>query len=101
MKLEEIKNLRNYNTKFFDNPDTDSNDVIITNWKGKTNLAPSQSTVYLQIYNRNSDSWETLDSDDTTGSDTEFSLSGTQSSNLSDYYDASNWVACRVYQEAK
>jgi len=79
---------------------TNSTDKIEPSWNGQTDRAPSVSTVYLQIYNRNSTTWETLDSDNTTGINTDFDLTGTQSINLSDYYDGSNWVSCRVYQEA-
>lgn len=76
-------------------------DVIVVQCVAKASIAPSVSAVFLQIYNRNSGLWETLDSDNATAADTEFTLSGTQSINLGDYYDAEFWVACRVYQEAK
>ena len=80
---------------------SNNKDVIIGQCKAKASIAPSSSTVYLQIYNRNSGSWETIDSDSTTGANTKFELLGTQSTNLSYYYDAENWVAFRVFQEAK
>jgi len=67
----------------------------------QSSVAPSQSTVYLQIYNRNSGEWETLDSDNTADADTDFVLSGSQVDNLSDYYDENFWVSCRVYQLAQ
>jgi len=78
----------------------DSSGVIIVNWKGKSSKDTSDSTVFLQIYNRDTTAWETLDSDNATAINTEFTLSGTQSINLVDYYDVGNWVACRIYQEA-
>ena len=74
--------------------------VIIVNWKGKSSKDTSDSTVFLQIYNRDTTAWETLASDNATAINTEFTLSGTQSINLADYYDVSNWVACRICQEA-
>jgi len=92
-----------------------SNEYVIFLWKGKndnntdnisitciskTSLAPSSSTVYLQIYNQNGSVWETKDSDNTTAADTEFPLTSTISVDVSDYYDGSNWVTWRVYQEA-
>ncbi len=43
--------------------------------------------------------WETLDSDSTTAIDTEFTLTGEQATDLSNYYDTGNKVALRVYQE--
>lgn len=75
-------------------------DNIALNTKIKVSLAPSQSTVYLQIYNQNSSEWETIDSDDATGTDTEFVLTGSITANQSDYYDVSNWVASRIYQQS-
>ena len=68
-------------------------------WEGQTNLAPSSSTVYLQIYNRNTTTWEAIDSDNTTGASTDFSLTGFVA-NLTNYKDASNVISCRVYQDA-
>lgn len=66
----------------------------------KSDLAASTSTIYLQVFNRDTSSWETLDSDNSTGADTEFVLTGGKSSDLSDYFDANYVVAFRVYQEA-
>ena len=74
--------------------------AIVVEWKGKMGLTTSGSTAYLQIYNYDSPGWETLDTDTTTVSGTEFILSGTQSEDVTNYYDGSNWVTCRVYQEA-
>ena len=68
-------------------------------WKGKSSLAPSSATVYLQIYNRTDEIWETLDSDNSSSADTKFTLSGTQSTDLSDYYDENYIISARVYQE--
>jgi hypothetical protein len=68
-------------------------------WKGKSSLAPSSATVYLQVYNRTDEVWENLDSDNSSSSDTKFTLSGTQSTDLSDYYDENYLISCRVYQQ--
>jgi hypothetical protein len=75
-------------------------DTINVSWIGKSTLAPSTSIVKLQIYNRNSTTWEDLDSDNATAADTEFTLTGTKSASLGDYFDASFWIACRIWQEA-
>jgi len=75
-----------------------STDVITGTWKGKSDYATSTYTAYLQIYNQNSGTWETLDSDNETGADTEFTLTGAQTTDVSNYYAASNWVSFRVYQ---
>jgi hypothetical protein len=67
-------------------------------WEGQTNYAPTESTVFLQIYNRDTTTWETIDSDNTSAADTDFSLTAHMSS-LTDYKDASNTISCRVYQQ--
>jgi hypothetical protein len=74
--------------------------TIEPTWTGQSDYAPTTSTVYLQIYNRNSTTWETVDSNNTSGADANFTLTGTITTNLSDYFDANWWVSCRVYQEA-
>lgn len=65
----------------------------------QTNCPPSLSTVYLQIYNRVLEEWETIDSDNSSNEDTDFTLSGNVA-DLSDYKDGNTVVSCRVYQEA-
>jgi len=75
---------------------TDQIDIL---WEGQTDIAPSLSAVYLQIYNRTLTEWETIDSDNISNADTDFELTGSITASLSDYYDESNWVAVRVYQE--
>ena len=78
-----------------------SKGIIILEWKGKTSRACSSSPVYLQIYNRTSKNWETLDSNNTAAANTEFTLSGKRTTNLEEYYDENNWIAYRVYQKAQ
>lgn len=80
------------------NPSGNSTDGFTISWNGQASTAPSTNTVYLQVYNQNTASWETLDSDSATAADTDFDLSGTVSTSASDYYDGSGYVACRVYQ---
>jgi len=85
-------------------------------WIGQTTVRPSNSTVYLQVYNHNSSEWETIaqmpglfgDSQIPYGGDdyyfstevenTNFTLTGTIDSNVANYYDVNNYVSCRVYQ---
>jgi hypothetical protein len=79
-------------------------DYIATNacsvqWEGQTDLAPSVSAVYLQIFNRDTPLWETIDSDNTSGADTDFILTANVA-DLTDYKDASDTISCRVYQLA-
>jgi len=80
---------------------TDNQSIITSTCILKASIAPSVSTVYLQIYNRNSSSWETLDSDNTTAADTELTLNGVQNSDLSYYYDSDYFVIHRIYQKTE
>ena len=89
-----------YAIQLFKNKGEASSDNINVTWIGKSNLAPTSSTVYLQIYNRTTPAWETLSSNNAAAANTEFTLTGTKSTSLSDYYDANLWVACRIYQLA-
>lgn len=68
-------------------------------WEGQSDLAPSSSTVVLQIYNRDTPGWENVDTDSTTAADTDFILTG-NIADLTNYKDGSNVISCRVYQEA-
>lgn len=75
-----------------------SDKSIPVEWNGQSDIAPSLKEVFLQIYNRNSAAWETLASNNVAAADIDFTIEGLQSTDLSYYYDASFWVACRVYQ---
>jgi hypothetical protein len=70
----------------------------ILNWEGQTNVAPSLSTVYLQIFNRDTPAWQTVDTDNTSAVDTDFVLTA----NIPDLtnYASGDVIVCRVYQEA-
>lgn len=72
----------------------------IINAVAQVTIPCSTSTTYLQIYNRQSEppAWDTIDSDNATGANTDFTLSATVA-DLTDYKDENNIVACRVYQE--
>jgi hypothetical protein len=63
---------------------------FLINVKAKSTKAPSSNTVYLQVYNRTTTSWENLDSDSSTSANTVFTLSGGKNSSLTDYYDSDN-----------
>jgi len=90
-----------YAVMIFKNKGNLVTDPINVTWIGKATLAASSSTVYLQIYNRNSGLWETLDSNNSSPADSTFTLTGTKSSSLTNYYDGSLWVSCRIYQLAQ
>lgn len=69
-------------------------------WYGRCTLAPSTSIVKLQIWNVNGSVWEDVDTDNVTGADTDFTLTGSITVNASDYKDAQNIITCRIYQNA-
>jgi hypothetical protein len=75
----------------------DNADCVLT-WNGQSTLAPSASIVKLQIYNRNTTTWNDVDDDSTTAADTDFNLTGTIP-NLTNYV-IGGVISCRVYQEA-
>ena len=58
------------------------------------------STVFLQIYNTNTNTWENVDSNNTSTIDTDFTLE-LYKSDLTNYKDGSDVTTCRVYQEDK
>jgi hypothetical protein len=66
-------------------------------WEGQTNFAPSLSTVYLQIFNRDTPAWQTVDTDNTSAANTDFILTA-NIPDLTNYKDTSNVIVCRVYQ---
>ena len=65
----------------------------------RSNIAGGDSAIFLQVYNHNLDTWETIDSDSTTGADTDFNLEAVIV-DLTNYKSPSNLISCRVYQEA-
>jgi hypothetical protein len=70
-------------------------------WTGQSNIAPSHSTVYLQIYDHTLDSWVTAASNSLADADINFTLAPPTITPLEDYKDASEIITVRVYQEAK
>lgn len=42
--------------------------------------------------------WETLDTESAAAANTKFTLTGSKTDNLTNYYDANNMVSCRTYQ---
>lgn len=90
-----------YSIFLFKDRNTGENSNFRVTWNGKSSRDASVSTIYLQIYNRTSGEWETLDSNNTTEAGTDFDLIGIKILDLGNYYDENGWVSCRVYQEAK
>lgn len=75
-----------------------SSQVTVT-WKGKSDVSCSNSPVYLEVYNRTTTTWVSVDSDNTSPANSNFTLTGIITS-LSDYRDVNGFVACRVWQNA-
>ena len=69
------------------------------NWNGQSSLAPSSSTVYLQIWNINTLTWDTVANNNTADEDTDFSFY-TVINDLTNYKTASQMISCRIYQLA-
>jgi hypothetical protein len=76
----------------FTRKNANNTDTITVTWEGQVSRA---TTTYLKIFNYFLGTWETLDSDPTVAN-TDFTLTGTQSTSLSNYYDGSNVVSLRV-----
>jgi len=73
--------------------------VAVLTWHGQTDVAGSDSTIYLQAYNRTTTTWVTITSNNTVAANTDFTLTGTISG-LTNYLDADGLISCRVYQTA-
>jgi hypothetical protein len=82
----------------------------IPTFTGQTTLACSDSPVVLQVYNYNSATWETLDSDSVSPASSNFSLTANVATNQTNYHtavkpdagcdDGLYWTAFRIYQNA-
>ena len=66
----------------------------------RSNRAPLYSPIYLQIYNKTSLTWETININNSEIANTDFYLTGTITSNLNNYFDDDYWISYRIYQEA-
>jgi len=78
-----------------------NNGAIKLTWNGQTDLAPSTSPVFLQIYNYNTASYETLDAETLESTAIDFDLIGNVNSSVVNYYGPGNLVIARVYQETQ
>ena len=66
-------------------------------WEGQSTVAPSTATIYLQVYDQDADTWGTVDSDSSTGADTDFTLEYTVT-DTTDFKSVNSLISCRVYQ---
>jgi hypothetical protein len=74
-------------------------DNIVVTWKGRSTESPGISPILLQIYNQNSTLWETIASQVMVAADTDFILQGTPANAAANYYDSTNTVTARIYQQ--
>jgi putative component of membrane protein insertase Oxa1/YidC/SpoIIIJ protein YidD len=72
---------------------SNNTDTITPIWEGQVSKA---TTTFLKIYNNSTGAWEVLDSDTAPTPNTDFTLTGTQSANIANYYDGSNVIYLRV-----
>lgn len=82
----------------FQRTNANNTDAINITWSGKSNIASSTTTVYLQIYNYNTTTWDALANNAATAANTNMTITGAKSTSLSNYYGGGNLITCRVYQ---
>lgn len=88
-----------YMIQVFSNTWTNNTDTPRFTYKGRTTMDTRVSPVFIQIYNLNSVSWETLAIVNKVLPDQDFQVTVSQTTNISNYYDSKNIVAFRVYQK--
>lgn len=86
--------IREYKSQHQNNTDN-----ISFTWKGRSTESTLVSPILIQIYNVNSSTWETLANINTVPADTDAQVTVTKSTNLSNYYDSTNTVTLRSYQQ--
>ena len=84
----------------FRRQNTNDTDTINIRIDARSSIGAVGQPVYMQILNRTSGAWETIDSNNTAIADEEFSLTAEVVGSMSDYYSPSYWVSVRVYQNA-
>jgi hypothetical protein len=78
---------------------TNNTDNITFTWNGRSTESTLISPILFQIFNANSSAWETLAVANKVPADTDFSVTVTKTTNLSNYYAADNGVIFRSYQQ--
>lgn len=86
--IQEYKSLHQNNT-----------DNINFTWWGRSTVAPSVSPFYVQVYNQNTLSWQTVASQTTQPADTDFGITVSITTTPGNYYNTSNQVIFRTYQQ--
>jgi len=79
---------------------TDTPSSIDVTWNGQSSVAASTKNLKLDVYRfGGTNSWESITTDSSCAPNTDCTLSGFISSDVSDYYD-SEWSYWRAYQES-
>jgi len=85
--------------------------TVLMSYDGFDNIAGRTGYLFLSMYdvcpavddfgggNVVGDGWETLASNNVANADTDFSLTGSISADIADYYDTDNCVSARIYQQ--
>lgn len=74
-------------------------DNITMTWKGRSTISSILSPIYIQIFNQNTQIWETMAKQTLVPADTDFQVIVIQNTNVSNYYDVNNIVTFRSYQQ--
>lgn len=67
-------------------------------FSGKADFSPASSPVLLQIFNQQTDAWETVATQNTVGAGADFTFDE-YIADLTDYKTPENTISCRVWQE--
>lgn len=86
--------MRQYKYKHINN--TDGMTFI---WRGRSTYDTRRSPMFIQVYNVNSNQWETLARETRIPPDTDFTAQVSQTTNMSNYYTATNVITFRSYQQ--
>jgi hypothetical protein len=66
-------------------------------WEGQSNYSCSETSIFLEIYNRTTSTWDYLDWDFDSPADIDLILTA-DVADLTDYKDSNNVIVCRVVQ---
>lgn len=87
-----------YLIQVFDYIASSNTQPITVTWNGNTTINGAVRPIYLQIWNNSTSAWETLATNTTSSAGVDFTLTGSKTTNLSNYYYSGSTVTARVYQ---
>jgi hypothetical protein len=64
----------------------------------RSTIAPSESTVFLEVWNTAIEEWQIIDFNSTAAENTDFYLEEIIKENVSNYFDDDYEIAFRIYQ---